>query len=156
MPRRNRPPRRKIAPDIRYSSIPVQKFINRMMHGGKKSTSRRIMYEAMDTIEARMNRPALEVFNEAMRNVMPSVEVRPRRVGGATYQIPVEVPEYRQLALGIRWLLAATKGRGGRGMAAKLAAELMDAANNTGSAVKKREDTLRMAEANRAFSHYRW
>ena len=156
MPRRNRPPRRKIAPDIRYSSVPVQKFINRMMHGGKKSTSRRIMYEAMDTIEARMNKPALEVFNEAMRNVMPSVEVRPRRVGGATYQIPVEVPEYRQLALGIRWLLAATKSRGGRGMSAKLAAELMDAANNTGSAVKKREDTLRMAEANRAFAHLRW
>jgi small subunit ribosomal protein S7 len=134
----------------------VQKFINRMMRGGKKSTARRIMYAAMDTIEARMNRPALEVFNEAMRNVMPPVEVRPRRVGGATYQIPVEVPEYRQLALGIRWLLAATKSRGGRRMAAKLAAELMDAANNTGSAVKKREDTLRMAEANRAFAHLRW
>ena len=156
MPRRNRPPRRKVAPDIRYNSVPVQKFINRMMRGGKKSTARKIMYEAMDTIEARMNRPALEVFNEAMRNVMPAVEVRPRRVGGATYQIPVEVPEYRQLALAIRWLLAATKSRGGRGMAAKLAAELMDAANNTGSAVKKREDTLRMAEANRAFAHLRW
>jgi len=156
MPRRNRPPRRKIAPDIRYNSVPVQKFINRMMHGGKKSTARRIMYEAMDTIEARMNKPALEVFSEALRNVMPAVEVRPRRVGGATYQIPVEVPEYRQLALGIRWLLAATKSRGGRGMAEKLAAELMDAANNTGSAVKRREDTLRMAEANRAFAHLRW
>ncbi|MDF1515327.1 MAG: 30S ribosomal protein S7 [Anaerolineae bacterium] len=156
MPRRNRAPRRKIAPDIRYNSVPVQKFINRMMMGGKKSTSRRIMYEAMDTIEARMNKPALEVFNEAMRNVMPVVEVRPRRVGGATYQIPVEVPEYRQLALGIRWLLAATKSRGGRGMAEKLAAEFMDAANNTGAAVKRREETLRMAEANRAFAHLRW
>ena len=156
MPRRNRPPRRKVAPDIRYNSVPVQKFINRMMHGGKKSVARRIMYDAMDTIEARTNRPALEVFSEAMRNVMPAVEVRPRRVGGATYQIPVEVPEYRQLALAIRWLLAATKGRGGRGMSDKLAAELMDAANNTGSAVKKREDTLRMAEANRAFAHLRW
>ena len=156
MSRRNRPPRRKIAPDIRYNSVPVQKFINRMMRGGKKSTSRQIMYGAMDTIEARMNKPALEVFNDAMRNVMPQVEVKPRRVGGATYQIPVEVPEYRQLALGIRWMLAATKSRGGRGMAEKLAAELMDAANNTGSAVKKREDTLRMAEANRAFAHLRW
>ena len=156
MPRRNRPPRRKVAPDIRYNSLPVQKFINRMMHGGKKSISRRIMYQAMDTIEARTNRPAIEVFNDAMRNVMPAVEVRPRRVGGATYQIPIEVPEYRQLALAIRWLLAAAKGRGGRGMADKLAAELMDAANNTGSAVKRREDTLRMAEANRAFAHLRW
>jgi small subunit ribosomal protein S7 len=156
MPRRNRPPRRKVALDIRYNSVPVQKFINRMMVGGKKSTARRIMYEAMDTVEARTNRPAIEVFNEAMRNVMPPVEVRPRRVGGATYQIPVEVPEYRQLALGIRWILAAAKSRGGRGMAAKLAAELMDAATNTGSAVKRREDTLRMAEANRAFAHLRW
>jgi small subunit ribosomal protein S7 len=156
MPRRNRPPRRIVAPDIRYNSVPVQKFINRMMFGGKKSVARRIMYTAMDSIEARTNRPAIEVFNEAMRNVMPAVEVRPRRVGGATYQIPVEVPEFRQLALAIRWLLAATRSRGGRGMSAKLAAELMDAANNTGSAVKKREDTLRMAEANRAFAHLRW
>jgi small subunit ribosomal protein S7 len=156
MPRRNRPPRRNVAPDIRYNSVSVQKFINRMMRGGKKSVARQIMYEAMDTIEARTNRPALEVFNEAMRNVMPAVEVRPRRVGGATYQIPVEVPEYRQLALAIRWMLAATKSRGGRGMAAKLASEFMDAATNTGTAVKRREETLRMAEANRAFAHLRW
>ncbi len=156
MPRRNRPAKRNVAPDIRYNSVPVQKFINRMMHGGKKSTSRRIMYEALDTIEARMNKPAIEVFTEAMRNVMPSVEVKPRRVGGATYQIPVEVPERRQLALAIRWLLAATQSRGGRGMAAKLAAELMDAAANTGAAVRRREETLKMAEANRAFAHLRW
>ncbi|TFG71126.1 MAG: 30S ribosomal protein S7 [Anaerolineales bacterium] len=156
MPRRNRPAKRNVAPDIRYNSIPVQKFINRMMKGGKKSTSRHIMYEALDTIEARMNKPALEVFTEAMRNVMPAIEVKPRRVGGATYQIPVEVPERRQLALGIRWLLAATQGRGGRGMAAKLAAELMDAAANTGAAVRRREETLKMAEANRAFAHLRF
>ncbi len=156
MPRRNRPPKRIIAPDIRYNSVPVQKFINRMMRGGKKSTASRIMYEALDTIEARSNKPALEVFNQAMRNVMPPVEVRPRRVGGATYQIPLEVPERRQFALAIRWILAATQSRGGRGMAAKLASELLDASNNTGSAVKRREDTLRMAEANRAFAHLRF
>jgi len=156
MPRRNRPPKRKIAPDIRYNSIPVQKFINRMMRGGKKSIASRIMYEALDTIEARSNKPALEVFNQAMRNVMPPVEVRPRRVGGATYQIPIEVPERRQFALAIRWILAATQVRGGRGMAAKLASELLDASNNTGSAVKRREDTIRMAEANRAFAHLRF
>ncbi len=156
MPRRNRPPKRIIAPDIRYNSVPVQKFINRMMRGGKKSTASRIMYEALDTIEARSNKPALEVFNQAMRNVMPPVEVRPRRVGGATYQIPLEVPERRQFALAIRWILAATQVRGGRGMAAKLASELLDASNNTGSAVKRREDTLRMAEANRAFAHLRF
>ena len=156
MSRRNRPPRRKVAPDIRYGSVPLQKFINRMMKGGKKSTAQRIMYEALDTAEARANRPGLEVFNEAMQNVMPPVEVKPRRVGGATYQIPIEVPQYRQLSLGIRWILAAAHSRGGRGMAAKLAAELVDAASGVGSAVKRREDTLRMAEANRAFAHLRF
>jgi small subunit ribosomal protein S7 len=136
--------------------VSVQKFINRMMRGGKKSVSQRIMYEAMDMAEARANRPALEVFNEAIRNVAPPVEVKPRRVGGATYQIPVEVPEYRQLSLAIRWILAAARNRPGRGMSAKLAAELVDAANSAGAAVKRREDTLRMAEANRAFAHLRW
>ena len=156
MSRRNRPPRRVVEPDIRYNSVPLQKFVNRMMHGGKKSVAQRIMYEALDQAEARANKPALEVFNEAMQNVLPAVEVKPRRVGGATYQIPVEVPEYRQLSLAIRWLLAAARSRPGRGMAAKLAAELLDAANGVGSAVKRREDTLRMAEANRAFAHLRW
>ena len=154
MSRRNRPPRREVAPDIRYGSVPLQKFINRMMKGGKKSTAQRIMYEALDTAEARANRPGLEVFNEAMQNVMPQVEVKPRRVGGATYQIPIEVPQYRQLSLGIRWILAAAHSRGGRGMAAK--AELVDAASGVGAAVKRREDTLRMAEANRAFAHLRF
>ncbi len=156
MSRRNRPARRVVEPDIRYNSVPMQKFMNRMMRGGKRSISQRIMYEALDQAEARANKPAVEVFNEAMQNVLPSVEVKPRRVGGATYQIPVEVPEYRQLALAIRWLLAAARSRPGRGMASKLAAEFVDAANGVGSAVKRREDTLRMAEANRAFAHLRW
>jgi small subunit ribosomal protein S7 len=156
MPRRNRPPKREITPDPRYDSVLVQKFINRMMYGGKKSTSRRIMYEAMDQVENRMNRPALEVFEDAMRNVMPPVEVKPRRVGGSTYQIPVEVPDYRQVSLAIRWLLAAARSRPGRGMASKLAAELMDASQGAGAAVRRREEVLRMAEANRAFAHLRW
>jgi small subunit ribosomal protein S7 len=156
MARRNRPPKRVTEPDIRYGSVPLQKFINRMMRGGKKSIAQHIMYEALDMAEARANRPGLEVFTEAMANVMPPVEVKPRRVGGATYQIPVEVPEYRQLSLGIRWMLAAARNRPGRGMAAKLAAEFVDAASGTGAAVKRREDTLRMAEANRAFAHLRW
>ncbi len=156
MPRRNRPPRRVVEPDPRYNSVAVQKFINRMMRGGKKSLSQRIMYEAMDIVEARTNRPALEVFEQALRNVMPPVEVKPRRVGGATYQIPVEVPEHRQLSLAIRWILLAAQSRSGRGMPEKLAAELMDAANGAGAAVRRREETLRMAEANRAFAHLRW
>ncbi len=156
MSRRNRPARREIEPDIRYNSVAIQKFINRMMRGGKKSVAQRIMYEALDQAEARANRPAVEVFNDALQNVMPAVEVKPRRVGGATYQIPVEVPEFRQLSLAIRWFLQAAKTRPGRGMAAKLASELVDAANGVGSAVKRREDTLRMAEANRAFAHLRW
>ncbi len=156
MPRRSRPPKREIPPDIRYNSIQVQKFINRMMRGGKKSVAQRVLYEALEKVEARTNKPALEVFNTAMRNVMPPVEVRPRRVGGATYQIPVEVPASRQLSLAIRWMLEAAHRRGGRGMAEKLSAEFMDAANSAGAAVKRREDALRMAEANRAFAHLRW
>lgn len=114
------------------------------------------MYDALDIAEARANKPGAEVFSDALQNVMPPVEVKPRRVGGATYQIPVEVPQYRQLSLGIRWILAAARSRGGRGMAAKLAAELVDAASGVGAAVKRREDTMRMAEANRAFAHLRW
>jgi small subunit ribosomal protein S7 len=156
MPRRYRPPKREVSPDIRYNSVKVQKFINRMMHGGKKSVARRLMYEAMDTVADRMNKDALEIFETAVRNVAPPVEVKPRRVGGATYQIPVEVSEHRQLSLAIRWLLEAARRRPGRGMAAKLSAELMDAANGEGAAVKRREDTIRMAEANRAFAHLRW
>jgi small subunit ribosomal protein S7 len=156
MARRSRPPKREVPPDIRYNSVPLQRFINRMMRSGKKSTSRGLMYGAMDRIEARTNKPALEVFDAALRNVAPPVEVKPRRVGGATYQIPVEVPTHRQLSLAIRWLLESAIKRSGHGMVEKLSAELIDASNGVGSAVKRREDVLRMAEANRAFAHLRW
>lgn len=156
MPRRYRPPKREVPPDIRYNSVKVQKFINRMMHGGKKNVAQRVMYEAMDIIGQQTNKDPLEVFDTAVRNVAPPVEVKPRRVGGATYQIPVEVSEHRQLSLAIRWLLEAARRRPGRGMAAKLSAELMDASSGAGAAVKRREDTIRMAEANRAFAHLRW
>lgn len=156
MPRRSRPPKREVPPDIRYDSVSVQKFINRMMHGGKKSVAQRVLYEAMDQAEARTNKPAREVFDAALQNVRPPVEVKPRRVGGATYQIPVEVPYHRQFSLAIRWILEAAQRRPGRGMAEKLAAELVDASNGMGAAVKRREDTIRMAESNRAFAHLRW
>jgi small subunit ribosomal protein S7 len=156
MPRRNRPPRRKVAPDVRYDSELVARFINRMMRGGKKSTASGIMYDAMDIIEERMKRNSLEVFEQAVHNAMPVIEVKPRRVGGSTYQIPVEVSSHRRLTLAIRWLLAATKARPGKSMAEKLSAELMDAAQGVGATIKKKEDTHRMAEANRAFSHYQW
>jgi small subunit ribosomal protein S7 len=156
MPRRYRPPKREIKPDIRYDSVLVEKFINRMMYGGKKSLARQIMYDAFDLVEARTKKPALEVFEEAIRNVKPSVEVKPRRVGGSTYQVPVEVPPYRQTSLAIRWLLAATRNRNERGMVNKLAGELMEAAQGAGAAVRKREETYRMAESNRAFAHLRW
>jgi len=126
------------------------------MRKGKKSLAARIVYEALETVEERMKRPPLEVLDEAIRNVSPVLEVKPRRVGGATYQIPVEVPPDRQVSLAMRWLLAAARGRPGKSMAEKLAGELMDAARGTGAAIKKREDTHRMAEANRAFAHYRW
>jgi small subunit ribosomal protein S7 len=126
------------------------------MKQGKKSVATRIVYDAMDIVQSRMNRPPVEVMEEAMRSVSPVLEVKPRRVGGSTYQIPVEVPAQRQTSLAIRWLLSAARGRPGKSMAEKLADELMDAARGTGAAVKKREDTHRMAEANRAFAHYRW
>jgi small subunit ribosomal protein S7 len=156
MPRRNRPPKREIAPDIKYNSVLVSQFINKLMQKGKKSTAQSIFYDALDLIEERTKRPGLDIFEQAVRNVTPILEVKPRRVGGATYQVPVEVRADRRLSLAIRWLVASTRNRSGRSMAEKLAAELMDAANNTGTTVKKREDTHRMAEANRAFAHYRW
>jgi small subunit ribosomal protein S7 len=156
MPRRYRPPKRKIEPDVRYNSVTVAKFINRVMKQGKKSVAARIMYDALNIVEVRMKRPPLEVMEEAVKNVSPVLEVKPRRVGGSTYQIPVEVSPDRQLSLAMRWLLAAARNRPGKSMAEKLANELMDAARGTGAAVKKREDTHRMAEANRAFAHYRW
>ncbi|MCS7178961.1 MAG: 30S ribosomal protein S7 [Anaerolineae bacterium] len=156
MPRRYRPPKREIEPDLRYNSVLVARFINKIMKDGKKSLAARIMYQAMNIVEERTRRPALEVVEEAVRNVSPLLEVKPRRVGGATYQVPVEVPPYRQTSLAIRWILEAARNRSGRSMAEKLAAELMDAVNKTGAAIKKREDTHRMAEANQAFAHYRW
>ena len=156
MPRRYRPPKRRIEPDVRYNSVTVTKFINRVMKRGKKSVAARIMYDALDIVETRMKRPPLEVMEEAVKNVSPVLEVKARRVGGSTYQIPVEVSPDRQLSWAMRWLLAAARNRPGKSMAEKLANELMDAARGTGAAVKKREDTHRMAEANRAFAHYRW
>jgi small subunit ribosomal protein S7 len=156
MPRRYCPPKQSVAPDVRYQSVMVARFINSLMRDGKRSTAARIMYDAMDIVQARMKQPPLEVIEEAVRNVSPVLEVKPRRVGGSTYQIPVEVPPGRRLSLTMRWLLAAARSRPGKSMAEKLANELMDAARGTGAAVKKKEDTHRMAEANRAFAHYRW
>ena len=156
MPRRYRPPKRKTEPDVRYNSIVVARLINKLMKGGKKSVAARVVYGALGIIEERAKRPPLEVMEEAMRNISPVLEVKPRRVGGSTYQIPVEVSPSRRHSLAVRWLLAAARKRPGKSMAEKLANELMDAARETGAAVKKRQDTHKMAEANRAFAHYRW
>ncbi len=154
--RRGRAPKREIAPDVRYNSVLVAKLINKVMMNGKKSLAMRIVYSAFDLIERRTGRPALEIFEKALAHTKPLLEVRPRRVGGATYQIPLEVPPDRQVSLALRWIVNAARERPGKSMIEKLAAELIDAANGTGMAVKKREDTHRMAEANRAFAHYRW
>ena len=156
MPRRFRPDKREVEPDLKYNNVHVSMFVNRLMKDGKKSTARTILYDAFDIMEQRLNRPPVEVFEQALDNVMPRVEVRPRRVGGSTYQVPVEVPPHRRVSLGMRWILMAAARRSGRSMAEKLAAELMDAFNNTGAAVKRRDDAHRMAEANRAFAHYRF
>ena len=156
MPRRNRPPKREIAPDARYNSVLAAHFINKLMVRGKRSKAQSIFYDALDIIEGRTKRPGVEVFEQALQNATPIVEVKPRRVGGATYQVPVEVPPDRRLSLAVRWLVESTRKRAGKTMAEKLASELMDAANNTGTTVKRREDTHKMAEANRAFAHYRW
>ena len=156
MSRRNRAIKREIQPDIRYNSLMVQMFINRMMLNGKKSTAQHIMYDALAMVEERSKRPGLEVFEQAMKNATPQIEVKPRRVGGATYQVPVEVPADRRNTLAMRWLLGAARSRGGKSMVDKLANELMDAASGNGAAIKKREETHKMAEANRAFAHFRW
>jgi small subunit ribosomal protein S7 len=156
MSRRNRAFKREISPDVRYNSLMVQMFINRMMYSGKKSTAQGIMYGTLALIEERTKRPGLEVFEQAMRNATPQIEVKPRRVGGATYQVPVEVPADRRNTLAMRWLLGAARTRGGKSMVEKLAGELMDAAAGNGAAIKKREETHKMAEANRAFAHFRW
>lgn len=156
MPRKGPAPRRVILPDPVYNDVLVQRFINRLMVCGKKSVAEKIFYRAMEIVGERTKRNPLEVFHQALKNVMPVLEVRPRRVGGATYQVPMEVRPERRISLGIRWLVTSARKRGGRTMIEKLAAEIMDAANNQGAAVKKREDTHRMAEANKAFAHYRW
>ena len=155
MSRRNKPEKREIPGDVRYNNENVQNFINRVVRRGKKSVATTVVYDAFDLIEERTKRSALETFESAIKNVSPILEVKPRRVGGATYQIPMEVPPYRRFALASRWILQGARARSGRSFAEKLAGELIDAANNTGSAIRKREDTHKMAEANRAFSHYR-
>ena len=154
--RRKTPPRRDIPADAKYNNVHITMFVNRMMMQGKRSTAMSIMYDALDIVEQRAKKHPMEVFEQAMRNIAPAVEVKPRRVGGSTYQVPIEVDPARGRSLAMRWILAAARARNGRSMAEKLAAELLDAANNQGSAVKKKEDTHRMAEANRAFAHYRW
>ena len=153
--RRNRAPRREIPPDVRYNSVQVQSFINRVMKSGKKSVATSVVYDAMDIIQERSGQDALEMFEKAIENASPVMEVKPRRIGGATYQVPMEVPPHRQFALATRWLLAAARDRSGKAFPELLADELLDAANNTGSAVRKREESHRMAKANRAFSHFR-
>ncbi|MCW5877026.1 MAG: 30S ribosomal protein S7 [Anaerolineales bacterium] len=155
MARRRKPEKRQISPDPRYDSVEVQMFINRVMRGGKKSTAARQVYGAFELIEQQKKQNPLEVFTTAFKNVGPQMEVRPRRVGGATYQVPMEVNPDRQFALASRWIIASARGRGGRSFAEKLAAELSEAATGQGASVRKKDETHKMAEANRAFSHYR-
>ena len=156
MSRRHRAEKREILPDPKFSDIVLNKFMNGIMEDGKKSVAERIVYGALDLVEDRAKRPGLDTFHDALQNVAPAVEVRSRRVGGATYQVPVEVRPERRQALAIRWLISAARGRNEQTMRERLAGEIMDASNGRGSSVKKREDTHKMAEANRAFSHYRW
>ena len=156
MPRKGAVPKRKILPDPIYKSVLVAKFVNKLMRGGKKELAERIFYEAIKMVAAKTGRAPLEAFEEVLKNVMPVVVVRPRRVGGATYQVPVEVKPDRQVSLAIRWLVNFSRERAGKSMHEKLAAEILDALQNTGASVKMKEDTHRMAEANKAFAHYRW
>ena len=156
MARRRRPEKREILPDPKFGDVVLSKFMNSVMEQGKKSVAEGIVYSALDTVETRAKREPIGVFHDALNNIKPGIEVRSRRVGGATYQVPVEVRPERAQALAIRWLITAARNRSENTMSARLSGELLDAANNRGTAVKKREDTHRMAEANRAFSHYRW
>ena len=156
MPRRNRPEPRIIVADPRYQSLPLQQTVNRIMLKGKKGVAERIMYSALDRVEEQTRQDPNEIFQQALRNCTPQMEVKPRRVGGATYQVPVEIRGQRRTSLAIRWMIAAARARKGRSMAERLAEEILDAYRNNGAAVKRREDTHRMAEANRAFAHYRW
>jgi len=156
MPRRARAKRREIAPDARYQDVTVARMINRIMIQGKKSTAEKIVYGALQSMEQQEKRNPVSILEQAVRNASPLLEVKPRRVGGATYQVPVEVRPERSLSLALRWLVRSARVRAGKSMAEKLAAELSDASKGLGATIKKREDTRRMAEANRAFAHYRW
>ncbi|MFV0359747.1 30S ribosomal protein S7 [Tropicimonas sp.] len=156
MSRRHAAEKREVLPDAKYGDVVLTKFMNNLMTDGKKSVAERIVYSALDRVEGKLKRSPIEVFTEALANVMPSVEVRSRRVGGATYQVPVEVRTERREALAIRWLIDASRKRNENTMEERLAGELIDAVNSRGTAVKKREDTHKMADANKAFSHYRW
>lgn len=156
MPRKGPVPKREVLPDPIYNSRLVARFINRLMLAGKKSTAESIFYKALDVLAEKTSEEPLRAFEKALENVKPHMEVKPRRVGGATYQVPMEVRPERQMALAIRWLIGYARGRGEKGMVNRLSGELLDAFNQRGGAVKKKEDTHRMAEANRAFAHYRW
>jgi small subunit ribosomal protein S7 len=156
MSRRHRAEKREIIPDPKFGDVVLTKFMNSIMYDGKKSAAERIVYGALDQMEDKTKQNPIELFHQALENVMPALEVRSRRVGGATYQVPVEVRNERRQALAIRWIIIAARGRNENTMVERLSGELLDAANNRGTAVKKREDTHRMADANRAFSHYRW
>lgn len=156
MPRRGGVPKRDVLPDPLYKSKVVTKLINQVMYDGKKGIAQRIVYDAFDIISEKTGREAIEVFNQAMENVMPLLETKARRVGGSNYQVPIEVRPDRRQTLGLRWLVTFTRKRSERTMCERLAAEIMDAANNTGASVKKKEDVHKMAEANKAFAHYRW
>lgn len=156
MPRRASVTKRPTLPDARYNNRLIGMLINKVMYGGKKSTAERIVYGALDRIKEQQDRDPVELFESAMQNTTPTVEVKPRRVGGATYQVPVDIRVERRTALALRWLLTSARARKGRTMSERLAAEVMDAAKNQGATIKRKEDTHRMAEANRAFVHYRW
>ena len=156
MPRKGPAPKRQILPDPKFNSKVLARFINKLMIKGKKSTAEQLTYGALEIIAEKSGRDPMDVFSQALSNAMPLVEVRPRRVGGATYQVPMEVRPDRRQAMGMRWLINYARSRGGRSMEEKLAGELLDAANNVGPTIKKREDTHKMAEANKAFAHYRW
>ncbi len=156
MPRRSRATKRQITPDAKYGNRTISMFMNKLMVEGRKSLAERIMYSALDEIEETEKRDPVEVFEQAVQNATPIVEVKPRRVGGATYQVPVDIRAERRMALALRWLLQSARARRGRTMSSRLAAELIEAANNQGVTIKRKADTHRMAEANRAFAHYRW
>lgn len=153
--RRAKPEKREINPDVRYNSIHLQTLMQHVLKQGKRSLATRLVYDALDLVNERTGKNAIDVFDTALKNVSPVMEVRPRRVGGATYQVPMEVSAERRLTLAIRWILSATRERAGKSFSDKLASELIDASNETGSAIRKRDETHKMAEANRAFSHYR-